>query len=355
MASAIGKYAFINAKLRARLSKILTEDFLEQVMRARSLVDAVGHFQNTEYSYIETIYTKTGDLKSVELELYNREIKSYLDLERYSRAEVLRFVKALANAFEIDNLKNTLRLWFDRVIRKHDISVPYLYIYKKKIHYNLKIDSIIAADSMEEIASVLAGTPYSSIIRKSASWLTEHNSIFLAELLLDKHYYKMIKEEFKHLKGDDVKIANRFIGIEIDLQNIEWLVRFKTMYNLPIDEALSYAIPYGSRLTREKVASVYEAHNVQELLAGFLPRKYPWLDSFLASHPHDHASRFAVIERVLDHIMAYEIQRSITGYPFTIAIILAYFIRKRNEMRKITTILNGKYYNIPEERIKNKL
>ncbi len=355
MTSPIGKYAFINAKLRARLSKILNEEFLEQLIRTRSLVESIQFFQNTGYSFIESIYTKTGDLKSVELELYNKEIRLYLELERYAHGEVLRFVKALANAFEIENLKNTLRLWFDRVIRKRDISVPYLYLYKKKIHHALNVDSIIGADSIEEIASVLAGTPYASIIRKSSHWLTERNSIFLSELLLDKFYYKTIRDEFKNLRGRDVGLAKRFIGIEIDLMNIDWLVRFKTMYNLSIDEALEYAIPYGTPLTRDKVAKVYEAQNVQELLAGYLHRTYPGLDAILASHPHDHGARFSVIERVLDHIMIYEIERSVTGYPFTIAIIIAYFIRKRSEIRKITTILNAKYYNIPEERIKNRL
>jgi V/A-type H+-transporting ATPase subunit C len=355
MASPLKKYAFINAKLRARLSKLLTDEFLEQLIHAQSLDESVKFFQNTNFSFIDTIYSKTGDLKSVELELYNREIGLYLELEKYARHEVLRFVKALTNLFEIENLKNTLRLWFDRVVRKRDISVPYLYLYRNKIHFNLKIDSIIGADSIEEIASLLIGTPYSSIIRKASSWITERNSIFLAEILLDKHFYRTISKEFKNLKGRDVAIAKRIIGIEIDLQNIDWLIRFKTMYNLPIEEALLYTVPHGSALSREKVAAVYQAQNPQELLAGYLSRSYPGLEPLLATKAHDSASRFAVIERILDHIMMFEITRSITGYPFTIGIILAYFIRKRYEIRKIVTILNAKYYDLPEERIKGKL
>jgi V/A-type H+-transporting ATPase subunit C len=355
MASPIDRYAFINAKLRARISKILPDEFVDRLLRAHSLVEAVGFFRDTEFSYVETVYTKTGDLKSIELELYKHEIRLYMELERYARAEVLRFVKALANAFEIDNLKNTLRLWFNRTVRKRDISVPYLYLYKKKIHHDLKLDSIIASDSIEEIASVLVGTPYSSVIRKAAQWVNEHSSIFLAEVLLDKFFYKTLGEEFKFLRGKDVDIAKRFIGVEIDLQNIGWLIRFKTMYNLPVDEAFGYTVPFGCVRSRERVSSVYQARTVQEMLSGLLRKCYPGLDSLFATQAHDAASQFVTLERVLQQIMMYEISRSISGYPFTIGIVLAYFILKRNEIKRIVTILNAKYYGAHEETVRAKL
>ena len=51
--------------------------------------------------------------------------------------------------------------------------------------------------------------------------------------------------------------------------------------------------------------------------------------------------------------MKHEVQRILTGYPFTIGIILAYFMLKRNEMKKIRTILNAKRYHIEQERIES--
>jgi len=49
--------------------------------------------------------------------------------------------------------------------------------------------------------------------------------------------------------------------------------------------------------------------------------------------------------------LALEVKKMLAGYPFTIGIILAYFILKANEIRKIMTVLNAKFYNWPEERI----
>ena len=53
--------------------------------------------------------------------------------------------------------------------------------------------------------------------------------------------------------------------------------------------------------------------------------------------------------------MKHEIQRILQGYPFTIGIILCYFLLKRDEIKRIKTVLNAKQYNIAEERIEGML
>ena len=41
--------------------------------------------------------------------------------------------------------------------------------------------------------------------------------------------------------------------------------------------------------------------------------------------------------------------------PFTVGTLLAYFLLKNTEMRNIMTLLNGKNYNLSEERIRSAL
>jgi vacuolar-type H+-ATPase subunit C/Vma6 len=45
------------------------------------------------------------------------------------------------------------------------------------------------------------------------------------------------------------------------------------------------------------------------------------------------------------------VRHLLAGYPFTIGILLAYFVLKSAEIRRIQTVLNAKFYNWPEERI----
>jgi V/A-type H+-transporting ATPase subunit C len=56
---------------------------------------------------------------------------------------------------------------------------------------------------------------------------------------------------------------------------------------------------------------------------------------------------------VLEQVLLHETRRMLLGYPFTIGIVLSYFIFKKNEIKKVRAILNAKQYRIPEERIKD--
>ena len=54
---------------------------------------------------------------------------------------------------------------------------------------------------------------------------------------------------------------------------------------------------------------------------------------------------------MMEEIMKHEVKRILSGYPFTIGIILAYFMLKGDELRKVRTILNAKLYGLQQERI----
>ena len=79
------------------------------------------------------------------------------------------------------------------------------------------------------------------------------------------------------------------------------------------------------------------------------------MQTLLSSQTPDMASKLILIERLLEEIMLYEVRRTLSGYPFTIGIVLSYFQLKRNEIKKVMTILNAKYYSLSEDRIKGVL
>jgi len=70
MASPLAKYAFINAKVRARISKILPDGTFDQLARAPSLEAALALLRETPFAHLEETYAATGDLKQAELELF---------------------------------------------------------------------------------------------------------------------------------------------------------------------------------------------------------------------------------------------------------------------------------------------
>lgn len=355
MAGPVKKYGFINAKLRTRISKILPDEFMNRLTRAHSLAEAIQLFKETQFAGIETVYAKTGDLKMVELELLKHEINLYVEIEKYVDSHVLSFVRVLASRYEVDNLKNIIRLWFDKTIRKRDIQDALLYIYREKIHYDLHCDQILTAENLIQVAEILKDTPYAEIILKTREEVEKNRSLFGLETGLDMYYYKKLIAEVDKLNKRDREIAQRIVGVEIDMKNINFIVRFKNMYNLSLQDALKYLLPYGYSVDKQALSEVYASQDVTGILKGFIQKRYTGLNALMTSQGAESYSRLILIERLLDQIMMYEVRKELLGNPFTIGIILVYFILKRNEIRKIITILNAKYYKIPDDRIAGRI
>ena len=146
MAGPLKTYAFINAKLRTRISKILPEQFIRQLVRARSLAESVQMLGETDFAPVQKIYERTGDIKTAELELLRKELSIYLELENLVEEEIRGFVHALTERFEVENLKNALRLWFDRRVRGRNIDYARGYLLRRRIHHAIDLDGLIDAD-----------------------------------------------------------------------------------------------------------------------------------------------------------------------------------------------------------------
>ncbi|GAG11215.1 unnamed protein product, partial [marine sediment metagenome] len=74
---ALARYAFINAKLRARLSLFLTEEQLRQLAAATDLETLYGMLAQTRYGALARELSHTEDMVSVEFRLLSDELATY--------------------------------------------------------------------------------------------------------------------------------------------------------------------------------------------------------------------------------------------------------------------------------------
>ena len=277
MAGPLKTYAFVNAKLRTRISKILPEEFIRQLISSRSLAESVQMLAETDFAPVQRIYEQTGDLKMAELELLRKEVEIYLELENLLEEDVRGFVQALAVRFEIESLKNAIRLWFDRGVRGRSIENAGGYLLRRPIHHSIDLDGIINADTLERVGDLLERTPYARIVREQAARVMKAASLFPLELALDRFLYVRLVEAAEQLKPRDREIAHRLIGVEIDLQNVGWLIRFKQFYALDTDQALSYALPGGLNLSADLMRESYASERVDREMSVLVGRRYPEL------------------------------------------------------------------------------
>ncbi len=355
MSGPLSKYAFINAKLRARISKILPDELFAQLAKAPSLDAALVLLRDTPFAGLERTYSATGDLKQAELELLKSEIDLYKNVRQLVHPDCLELVNVLLSQFEIDNLKNAIRVFFDRSIRKRPADTSEHYILYERIAHEIPIDLIVNASNFDEIAGVCEPAPYSSIIRRYGLTVESEGSLFRLELAFDHHYYRSLLAAIGRLGQPDRGIALRLAGVEIDLQNIRWIIRFRNFYDLPLEAVTAAIVPGGFNLSQTLIDEMYRAQNVTSMLRGFVKNRYPGLSTLLASETTDTTSRLLLIRRIMEEIMKHETHHILTGYPFTIGIILAYFLLKKRELTKLRTLLNAKQYGVEQERIESLL
>lgn len=353
MAGPLSKYSFINAKLRARISKILPDEMFDELAKAPSVDAALALLREMPFARLEEIYSQTGDLKQAELEMLRSEIELYRNIIQYVHPNTAQLIDALLTQFEIDNLKNAVRIYFERKIRGSSMKSSAHYVLYERIIHDIPIDIIVNADNFDEVAGACEGTPYNQIIKKYSHTVESDKSLFRMEVALDHLYYERLLSAIDKLDRRDRSIALRLTGVEIDLQNINWIIRFKNFYNLPLDAVLAAIVPGGFNLDKAVMSELYSAQNVTSVLQGFVKRKYPELSALLSAQTSDSTSRLLLIRRILDEIRKNEVHRILSGYPFTVGIILSYFVLKRDELKKIRTILNAKYYGIEQERIES--
>ena len=353
MAGPLSKYSFLNAKLRARISKILPDELFGELAKAASIDAALALLAGTPFEGLAKTYSRTGDIKQAELELLKSEIELYKNIRQYIHPNSAALVDALLMRFEIVNLKNAIRIYFDRKIRNRSVENAVHYILYERIIHDIPIDIVVNAEDFEEIAGVCSGTPYEVVIKKYSHTVESEGSLFRMEVAIDHLYYDGLIAAIGKLNRRDREIALRLTGVEIDLQNINWIIRFKKYYDLPLEAVLAAIVPGGFNLDKTVMSEIYNAQNVTSVLQGFVKRKYPGLSTLLSSETPDSTSRLLLIRRILEEIMKHEVQRILTGYPFTVGIILAYFVLKGNELKKIRTILNAKYYGVEQERIES--
>ena len=206
-------------------------------------------------------------IKMAELELLKNEIELYRNIKQYIHKNSVELVDALLSQFEIDNLKNAIRVYFDRKIRKRSVDAGIPYILYDRIINDIPIDLIINAESFDEVAGVCEGTPYSQIIRKYGHTVESEGSLFRMEIAFDHYYYSNLLNSINRLDRKDRAIALRLTGVEIDLQNINWIIRFKNFYALPLEAVLASIVPGGFNLDKATIEELYSAQNVKSVLS----------------------------------------------------------------------------------------
>lgn len=371
MKSAASRYGFINAKLRARIGRMMDDHVVNDMIRSGSLVEVVQVLRDTQYAPVAEAYDRTGDIQALELVLLQGEIAMYEEVAGYLDGKPAEFVRVLLEKIEIDNLKNAIRLWYSNIVRHHSISYRGAYIFRERIVHAIDWAMILNAVQWDEVLKAVSGTPYLPVLERYTFDSIVEDGLFEMETSLDKLWYEHLQRQAKSLSRRDRAAVEKVYGIDIDLKNVLMLVRFGWYHRLSSERLRQLLIPGGTIYGSKDIESFLSMEPPERNPSLLLKRRYADLakatdeiavqqntlsdstDAKVLERKNEIiAAQTLRIEQYLGKMRKKQYLKILSGYPFTLGVVLAYFFLYKRMDQMIRAAISGKYYGWSEERIR---
>ena len=355
----VSVYGFINAKLRAKIGLMRQSRIIEDLLKAASLVEAVSVLRDSPYHALAEAYDQTGDLQQMEYVLLEMEIAMYREVASYLEGKSATFVNHLLGKIEVDNLKNSIRLWYSSIIRGRPIRYRSGYLYKQTILHPIDWTAMVNATGWETLLKALGHSPYEGILKEYTEQDLQKDGLFSLESKLDGFWYEHMLSGIQTLSRQDREVASAIFAVEVDLKNLLTLARYGWYHRMEGSALRTLLLPWGkvaeSKETERYIQAPVDDRDPVALInrfAGGLEQDSPFVQRGSIHSEETSVLENLKIEDYLEKRRHALYRKMLSSDPFTIALALSYFFLNKEESSMIKAILNGKYYGYDEAYIR---
>ena len=139
-------------------------------------------------------------------------------------------------------------------------------------------------------------------------------------------------------------MARTILGVEIDIENIHWLIRLRKYYSLNMGEILDWIIPGGAKITKSSIRQSYVSDDIDKLMDIVSPGPYAKIKD-LGENNNE------MLEEFLRELLKQQANRALGGFPFTIGTVLGYLVLKQDETRNLISLLYAKKFGWDKDKI----
>lgn len=349
----VDRYAFINAKLRARMGAMLDDEKVESLMHSQSLGELLDSLKDTPYATLAELYDRTADIQQLESYLFARNVAIHQQVTGYLEGIHAQVVIALTRKLEVENLKGAIRLWFSNVVKHQNIGYRFGYLYQKQIVSPIDWNGIVNAAFFEEIQKVLAVTPYSQAAASVDHQSIERKGLFALETALDRTWFNLLWDVVDRMPHNDRQLTRNVYDRDADLKNSINLIRFGWIYRLPPDQLRTLMLRGGTLVSSREFMRYLAAPPEERSPIDLVKKRFPDLAKELEGMGKASViEQTRRIEQYLFSLRKREFHELLHGYPFHFGVVLSYFFLEERQDNLIKALLNGAYYGWPRQRIK---
>nr|MDO8100214.1 V-type ATPase subunit [Candidatus Njordarchaeota archaeon] len=345
------RYAYLNAKIRALISKMLSAGDYEKILQTDAYEESIRllSITSTGSGLVELLTKAEVDLVEVDQALTKVFIKAFKMICGYAPGKARPFLETYLRKIDLDGLKTVIRAVHNRIRKEEALRFVISTSEKTRDEFG----RLLEAQSVPQLVEEVQDSALRGALEKALPLYESTGSTVPLESSLDRILYSLLWEQIeKKLSRIDRVHAEELIGLRIDLNNMLVALRCKQLgLGSAALELLIVPIYYKLRINIDEVA---KARNVGELLNIFGATAYKEIVQ-QARETFEKESDITRIEGLADRYIAHQSFKEFVGYSFHIGIALAYLNLKFYELRNIKAVIVGKYENIPIQRIRDVL
>jgi V/A-type H+/Na+-transporting ATPase subunit C len=347
-------YAYVNARVRVRRSRLLARDSYAKLLKM-DIPEITRFIEGTSYSKeVTELAAKFSGIDLLESALNVNEEREYAEIRKFSRGEVGTLVQRYLDRWMHWNIKTILRgrSWG----AKPEEMLKELLIEDRAdfTFYN----NLIHAEGdglggvIEAVGSNVLGLDAYRVLKKAQSELQNPDLALQAyEDALDRDYYERLLGSVD-TSNDEDKLFLQFIRKEVEARNLSTLVRFKAREGA--SDPTPFLIQAGLELKTDELRRLADATSLADLVERLKEFKiYNELKEPLEAAAQGEG--LSQLQIALTRSVGDFVQRFSYRNPLSVLPIINFLMRKHLEVRNIRAIARGKQAGLTEAEIERLL
>ena len=247
------KYPNINAKLKAMYANRLTKENIDDMIK-----------QNNIKNVVLLLKSKSDIFKNSEENIDRLEIEKLLDeslindilkIKKLLNKEDNKLFDLFLRQYEIKCVKSILRKLYSED-NTNDIIVENVKMWTNSLFNEIK--GIETIENFDDFFKAIERMEHYNFIKKYQN--QENINIFEIENEIDKLYFEELYDSVKFNKN-----LKNIVGSEIDLLNIEWIIRIKKFYNFDTQRLLNMLINRYYKIKPNILKDIIEKNSFDDI------------------------------------------------------------------------------------------
>jgi V/A-type H+-transporting ATPase subunit C len=322
-------YTYPDARVRAKLGKILNDKQLAELADAENTEEVVNYLR------AHRDYANFVDKYPLEQALDANLAESYDLLARISPKDLKPTFDLMLDQWDIKNIKSIL---IAKEAKLNDEETRELLVPYGELKENH--DKLLESDSVEELIANLEGTPYARVLESALPAYNENKTLLTLESALDNYYYERLLVKSADQSDDNTRMLHSYIGTMVDVENLKIILRAKDD-GIQYDNIEPYVINKGYSLRDWKLKELMESEDMNSLLSSIESSEYGQVISDCIPE-YNSTHSIATFEKALDDYVRDSAHNIFRKKPFGVGPIVGYMYKKENEIKNLKIIARSK-------------